>query len=203
MRGKRLLACFITAAFGISIAGIISVSAVTTERNTGYTIEDIRNLQDFLLVRETPDLRDKDYDLNDDGRWNVFDLCLMKREYVKTLQSEEDISSLNTEDLTYEYAIEELYANRDGNQIYGVVYIPQNVGAQMSTIIFSHGFGGNYQVGTQYAEALAEKGYVVYCFDFCGGSSESRSDGSTLEMSIFTEQAELLNQSMFCNRFCI
>lgn len=46
-------------------------------------------------------------------------------------------------------------------------------------------------MGTQYAEALAEHGYVVYCFDFCGGSSGSRSDGSTLEMSVFTEQADL------------
>lgn len=32
---------------------------------------------------------------------------------------------------------------------------------------------------------------MVYCFDFCGGSTGSRSDGSTLEMSIFTEQADL------------
>ncbi len=46
-------------------------------------------------------------------------------------------------------------------------------------------------MGTQYAQALAENGYVVYCFDFCGGSQQSRSDGSTLEMSIFTEQADL------------
>lgn len=46
-------------------------------------------------------------------------------------------------------------------------------------------------MGTQYAEALAEHGYVVYCFDFCGGSSGCRSDGSTLEMSVFTEQADL------------
>lgn len=61
----------------------------------------------------------------------------------------------------------------------------------MPAVIFSHGFGGNYQVGEQYAEALAAKGYVVYCFDFCGGSPGSRSDGSTLEMSIFTEQADL------------
>ncbi len=57
--------------------------------------------------------------------------------------------------------------------------------------IFSHGFGGTHSVGAQYAEALAENGYVVYCFDFCGGSPSSRSDGSTLEMSIFTEQADL------------
>lgn len=61
----------------------------------------------------------------------------------------------------------------------------------MPAVIFSHGFGGNHSVGTQYAEALAEHGYVVYCFDFCGGSSGSRSDGSTLEMSVFTEQADL------------
>lgn len=72
-----------------------------------------------------------------------------------------------------------------------MVYIPQDAGEKMPTVIFSHGFGGNYQVGTQYAEALAAKGYVVYCFDFCGGSPGSRSDGSTLEMSVFTEQADL------------
>ena len=42
-----------------------------------------------------------------------------------------------------------------------------------------------------YAKALAKKGYAVYCFDFCGGSPGSRSSGSTLEMSIFTEQKDL------------
>lgn len=72
--------------------------------------------------------------------------------------------------LAYEYETQELYAKRDENRIYGVVYIPQDAGEKMPTVIFSHGFGGNYQVGTQYAEALATKGYVVYCFDFCGGS---------------------------------
>lgn len=91
----------------------------------------------------------------------------------------------------YEYETQELYARRDENQIYGLLYVPKNAGEKMPAVIFSHGFGGNYQVGAQYAEALAEKGYVVYCFDFCGGSPGSRSDGSTLDMSIFTEQADL------------
>lgn len=108
----------------------------------------------------------------------------------------ETLSEPKTEDtaassLAYEYETQELYAKRDENRIYGVVYVPQNAGEKMPAVIFSHGFGGNYQVGTQYAEALAAKGYVVYCFDFCGGSPGSRSDGSTLEMSIFTEQADL------------
>lgn len=61
----------------------------------------------------------------------------------------------------------------------------------MPAVIFSHGFGGSHQVGAQYAEVLAGKGYVVYCFDFCGGGPGSRSDGSVLDMSIFTEQADL------------
>ncbi len=90
-----------------------------------------------------------------------------------------------------EYETQELYAQRDGNQIYGLLYIPKDAGEKMPTVIFSHGFGGNYQVGAQYAEAFAQKGYAVYCFDFCGGSPGSRSDGSTLEMSVFTEQADL------------
>lgn len=72
MIGKRLLAGVVTVAFGIAIAGIISASAVTTDQNASYTIEDIKNLQDFLLVRDTPDLSGKNYDLNDDGVWNVF-----------------------------------------------------------------------------------------------------------------------------------
>ena len=91
----------------------------------------------------------------------------------------------------YKYQTEELYASRDGKQIYGVIYIPQKVGNQMPAIIYSHGFGGSHQYGTQYAEAMAARGYIVYCFDFCGGSPGSRSDGSTLEMSLFTEQADL------------
>lgn len=92
---------------------------------------------------------------------------------------------------TYSYQTQELYAQRGENRIYGVLYIPQGAGDKMPAVIFSHGFGGTHAVGSTYAEALAEKGYVVYCFDFCGGSPGSRSDGSTLEMSLFTEQADL------------
>lgn len=58
---------------------------------TKYTIEDIRNLQDFLLAKETLDLTGKDYDLNDDDRWDVFDLCLMKRQFVKQSSTENNV----------------------------------------------------------------------------------------------------------------
>lgn len=115
-----------------------------------------------------------------------------------TVEEENEVSSISETEgmqvsgaLTYEYETQELYAQRDENQIYGLLYIPKDAGEKMPAVIFSHGFGGNYQVGTQYAEALVQKGYVVYCFDFCGGSPGSRSDGSTLDMSIFTEKADL------------
>lgn len=115
--------------------------------------------------------------------------------FSEEISSSEPVSSENTTQITenskYEYETRKLYAERDENRIFGLLYIPHNAGEKLPVIIFSHGFGGNYQVGAQYAEALAEMGYAVYCFDFCGGSTGSRSDGSTLDMSVFTEQADL------------
>lgn len=92
---------------------------------------------------------------------------------------------------SFDYTRKELHADRDGNDIYGVIYIPEDLETPAPTVIYSHGLGGSHQYGQQYAEALASKGYVVYCFDFCGGSPGSRSDGSTQDMSIFTEQEDL------------
>lgn len=95
------------------------------------------------------------------------------------------------EDRIFEYEIRELPAQRDGNHIYGVAYVPLDAGEQMPAAIYAHGYGVTHQNGIQYAERLAERGFMVYCFDFCGGGTGSQSDGSPLEMSIFTEQADL------------
>lgn len=40
----------------------------------------LANLQYFLLARTT-NSHGNDYDLDDNGTWNVFDLCLMRRRY--------------------------------------------------------------------------------------------------------------------------
>lgn len=76
------------AVIGFSLALLIVTSAVTgtvyamKQKNT-HTVQDARNLQDFLLTKPTSeDLSGKDYDMNEDGRWDVFDLCLMKRELL-------------------------------------------------------------------------------------------------------------------------
>ncbi len=63
-------------------ASALSASAAdeTVDAENTYSVQDIRNLQDFLLGKpvEKP-LNGKPYDLNHDGCWDVFDLGLMKQ----------------------------------------------------------------------------------------------------------------------------
>ena len=70
-----------------------AVSA-STEKTT-YTIQDVRNLQDFILVKPAEeDLTGKPYDLNGDDRWDVYDLCLMRREVLKNPNTASDNDTL-------------------------------------------------------------------------------------------------------------
>ena len=70
-----------------------AVSTATSK--VTYTIQDIINLQDFLLGRPTEEnLSGKPYDLTGDGRWDVFDLCLMRSEVIKNMNSEPDSDTL-------------------------------------------------------------------------------------------------------------
>ena len=72
----------------------------------------------------------------------------------------------------YEYETKELYAERDGKQIYGVIYVPNGAGEQRPAVIYSHGCVGNYQVGAQYAQELAAHGYVDSDNLFLMGTSQ-------------------------------
>ena len=71
-------------------SNVITLSAAAEISDSKYTITDLKNLQDFLLTRPTQeDLRGKPYDLNNDGIWNIFDLCLMKRELLGNMVSDD------------------------------------------------------------------------------------------------------------------
>ena len=87
--------------------------------------------------------------------------------------------------------VEELWCKHGDKRIFGQLYKPDQPKEKMPLIIISHGFGSNYQAGIPYAEAFANQGYMVYCFDFCGGGNRSKSDGKTSEMSIATEREDL------------
>lgn len=93
----------------------------------------------------------------------------------------------------YNYKIQEISSNNNGKYIYGMAYIPEGIEGEMPTVIISHGYNGTYESNISYAELLAQKGYVCYLFDFCGGSNRSKSEGPTTEMSIFTEEKDLVS----------
>ncbi|MDE6036429.1 MAG: hypothetical protein K2G36_11060 [Ruminococcus sp.] len=106
------------------LSGIISLSTViasvpynvTSAGAVGYTVEDAMNLQDFILGRITGKDLNKSFDLNGDGRVDIFDLCLIRREIVSQPEEKNDTLVVyfsrtgNTEKIA-EYLIESTHAD--------------------------------------------------------------------------------------------
>lgn len=78
--------------------------------------------------------------------------------------------------------------SRDGKDIWGMAYIPNSKEAKKPTVIMAHGYNGTHKEPQAYAECLAMHGVASYIFDFCGGGNHSRSEGKTIEMTLFTEK---------------
>ncbi len=88
--------------------------------------------------------------------------------------------------------ISEFQCTRDGLTIRGTEYRPAASAEKLPVAIVCHGFMAFQDTVRQYAHALAESGYVSYCFDFCGGSViKGKSDGRTTDMSVLTEVRDL------------
>lgn len=85
---------------------------------------------------------------------------------------------------------EVVYAHRDSLDIYGLMYKPAGQ-ANLPIVICSHSSSLTHKAMKGYAQKIAQQGYAAYCFDFCGGSSESLSGGSTDSMTVFTEVEDL------------
>lgn len=90
----------------------------------------------------------------------------------------------------YNYTSKETLCDNNGKKIYGKAWIPEKEG-KLPLVIISHGLASNSDYYNAYARELALHGVAAYTFDFCGGSSESRSDGETTDMSILTEVSDL------------
>lgn len=71
----------------------------------------------------------------------------------------------------------------------GFEYKCENHGG--TPVVMSHAFLSNQKIMKKYAEVLAEEGYVVFTYDFCGGASLGKSDGKFSDMSIDTEKDDL------------
>ena len=78
---------------------------------------------------------------------------------------------------------------REGLTIAGTIY--RREGHKGIPLILSHGFLSNQRHMRAYAAPLAQEGYVVFTYDFCGGALHGKSDGSFEDMSIDTEREDL------------
>ena len=64
---------------GKAVINSVSLESVTTEKE-GFTEEDVVKLTYFLEGKRITIPEGTDYDLNKDGVWDVFDLCMLKKE---------------------------------------------------------------------------------------------------------------------------
>lgn len=89
------------------------------------------------------------------------------------------------------YHVEEMPIEKpDESVIAGWLYVPD--GAENApTVILCHGFNGTHRNVDGYAQYLAQRGYVCYTFDFCGGGTQSQSSGATTDMTLLTELDDL------------
>jgi len=77
--------------------------------------------------------------------------------------------------------------NQKQQDIYGKLYLPNGGPAKKPLAILAHGYNSSYRETEAYAQTLALNGIAAYIFDFCGGANNSRSEGKSIEMSVFTE----------------
>jgi len=80
---------------------------------------------------------------------------------------------------------------RDGKTLRGRAYIPTGGDARKPLVIMAHGYNGTYREPQPFAETMAMRGVTSYIFDFCGGGNNSKSDGVTTEMTVFTEKENI------------
>ena len=81
------------------------------------------------------------------------------------------------------------------NNIYGQFYYPADFDESKTypVIIMSHGIGSTSQFveRSTWPIKAAQDGYVVYSFDYCGGSKATRSDVDYMDMTVMTEKEDL------------
>lgn len=111
---------------------------------------------------------------------------------VKTVKIKRNKTKENKTQKKYQVIGQDWNINQDGVNIYGRLYLPQNLPGKKKAVILSHGLAGNYRDLTKYAQALASQGYAAYTFDYPGGAKNGHSTGvDQLNMSIFTEEQNL------------
>ena len=93
----------------------------------------------------------------------------------------------------YKARVQQIHITANGRRIYGEVLLPEGKEGPLPTVICSHGYGSSYKLcKTMVGQPFAAQGYAAVCCDFCGGSKNTKSDLTMMDMSIYTEKEDLL-----------
>lgn len=84
---------------------------------------------------------------------------------------------------------EELCIQNGSRNIFGMLGRPDDGRAKHPLAIISHGFNGTHSFN--YFPLFNRLGYMCYSFDFPCGSTKSRSDNNTVNMSVIDERDDL------------
>ena len=92
----------------------------------------------------------------------------------------------------YDVKVQKLPVRAGEHTLYGELLLPRGKTGPLPTVICCPGFGTSFQFCKKtVGMCLAMSGFAAYCFDFYGGCKGSKSGGTMLEMSIFTERDDL------------
>ena len=124
------------------------------------------------------------------------------------IQVEENISSASSQETnqssktqeshlvpTEDIVTEEYTVTYEDKNLYGQITTPKDYKNKKSpVVVISHGFNNTFDMYKDYIQLLAKQGFLVYGFDYYGGSRNSKSGGQDmLQMSVKTELTDLTN----------
>lgn len=89
------------------------------------------------------------------------------------------------------FGVHILELNGEDKHIYGQLYLPTEDKESYPLVIISHGIQGSYYDLIDQAGKCVDAGLAAYIFDYCGGSTYSRSSGDITYMSVLTECDDL------------
>ena len=124
------------------------------------------------------------------------------------IQAEESISSTSSQETnqspktqeshlvpTEDIVTEEYTVAYEDKNLYGQITAPKDYkNKKLPVVVISHGFNNTFDMYKDYIQLLAKQGFLVYGFDYYGGSRNSKSGGQDmLQMSVKTELTDLTN----------
>ena len=96
---------------------------------------------------------------------------------------------------TEDIVTEKYLISYEDKNLYGQITAPRDYkNKKLPVVVISHGFNNTFDMYKDYIQLLAKQGFLVYGFDYYGGSRNSKSGGQDmLQMSVKTELTDLKN----------